>query len=202
MARRRLVLACLLAAVGCGPREAPPPATPATLADVAEAFDTCRDGDLDAGLGTLDGVLERSPRDPDALVARGLCRWARWSGSGARRDIRDAYRDLSEAIASVDDGAQPGTPLDQIYSHRAFVAQALDDGWTRALADLDRAVALDPADPTHALDRGVVHAYAGDTVAARADLGRFLDLADSADVDRQRVAEALLADLAPPLPAR
>lgn len=198
--RHRSALCALLLATACTDRPAPAPAPPTSgeLAEVSDAFDECVRGDIEVGLAELDAVIDQSPRDPDALVARGLCRWARWSDTGDRDDARDAYRDLSDAIDAVDDGGRSGTPLDQIYSHRAFVAQSLDQAWVRAIEDLDRSVEIAPRKPTHVLDRGVAHAYAGDTAAARADLDRFLTLAgDTSFFQEQRVAQALLDDLEP-----
>lgn len=191
--------AVFLAAVGgCRDRPSSPPvaATPQALAEVSDAFDECVHGDIETGLADLSAVLDQSPRDPDALVARGLCRWARWGDSGDESDARDAYRDLSDAIEAVDSGARPGTPLGQIYSHRAFVAHSLDQAWVRAIEDLDRAVEIAPGQPTHVLDRGVAHLYAGNTTAARADLGRFLVLTeDTTLVQEKRVVQALLDGL-------
>ena len=186
--------AAVWAAAGCA--EPPEPLPPAELASVEAASDECLRGDLAAGLASLDAVVARTPRAPDALVARGLCRWQRWSETDDADDVEGAYGDLSDAIAAVEDGAASGTPLDRIYSHRAFVAQALDGDWARTIQDLDRAAQLAPGNPVHVLDRGVVHAYAGDTAAARRDLGRYL-ATDSVDADRQRVVEALLDDLGP-----
>ena len=183
-----------LAGAGCAPPE--PPAAPAEVMSVRAAYDECARGDLEAGLASLDATLAQTAGDPDALVARGLCRWRRWSETDDRGDAQGAYGDLSDAIDAVEGGARSGTPLDQIYSHRAFVAQALDGAWDRALADLGHAVELAPGEPGHVLDRGVAHAYAGDTAAARLDLRRVL-ATDSVDADRQRVVEALLEDLGP-----
>ena len=166
------------------------PASPET------AYAECLRGDLEAGLAGLDAVVDEAPRAPDALVARGLCRWRRWAETDDADDAQGAYRDLSDAIAAVERGAPARTPLDQIYSRRAFVARALDGAWTRTLEDLGHAARLAPGEPGHRLDLGVAHAVAGDTAAARRDLGRFLAL-DSADADRQRVARALLDDLGP-----
>lgn len=171
---------------------------PVDLAAVEAAFDRCLEGETEAGIARLDSVLARSPAAPDALVSRGLCRWAQWDETDDLDDARAAYADLSAAIEAVEGGARAHTALDQIYSHRAFVAQALDEGWVRTLEDLGRAVELDPDEPRHVLDRGVVHAYAGDTTAARADLRQSLALADSAgddDPQRRRVVEALLDEL-------
>lgn len=204
--RLPLSLVLLVVAVGAcsdAPGPVPTPASPQELAEVSDAFDECVRGDIEVGLAGLDAVIDQSPRDPDALVARGLCRWARWSTSGQESDARDAYRDLSDAIDAVDDGAQAGTPLDQIYSHRAFVAQSLDQAWVRAIEDLDRAVEIAPREPSHVLDRGVARAYAGDTTAARADLDRFLTLVgDTLLPNQKRVARALLDDLESASPAR
>ena len=196
--------AALLVIAGCGTETPDAPAVarstgPVDFAAVESAFGACLDDDPDAGVARLDSVLEATPGAPDALVARGLCRWARWDETDDAADARGAYDDLSEAIGAVEGGtAARGTPLDQIYSHRAFVAQALDGGWTRTLEDLDAAVRLDPDEPRHVLDRGVVHSYAGDTLDARRDLRRYLALADSAGADdpqRRRVVEALLDEL-------
>ena len=196
--------AVLLAALagGCDDRpENPAPAASVPsvpLAEVSGAFDECVIGNLDAGLEQLDGILDRSPEDSDALVARGLCRWSLWSTSGDDDDVRGAYADLSDALRAAGDGAQPDAALAQIYVHRAYVAQSLDGAWVRALEDLDRAVALAPGHPGHVLDRAVARVSAGRVDAARADLRRIVALPDTVLPDRQRVAEAMLDDLEPP----
>lgn len=198
----RIGLAALALVVGaCGPGEDPPPAIDAqeAMATAEAAFAECLAGEADAGIATLDTLLAQSSAFADALVARGLCHWARWDETADEADARQAYEDLSAAIEAVEgdrDGAQ-STPLDQMYSHRAFIARALDDDWARTIEDLDEAVGLAPRNPTHVLDRGVVRSYAGDTTGARADLQRFLVIADSADVERQRVVESMLETLAP-----
>ncbi len=203
------VLLAALAAGGCGPDTPAPeagPASPLDLAAVESAFDRCLADDTEAGVARLDSVLDRSPGAPDALAARGLCRWARWGDRGDLDDVRRAHADLTAAIEAVEAGTPArGTSLGALYSHRAFVAQALDDGWVRTLEDLDRAVALDPAEPRHVLDRGVVRSYAGDSAAARRDLRQYLVLADSAgslDPPREAVVERLLNDLGGDAPAR
>lgn len=168
------------------------------LASVDEAFQACVEGDVALGLAGLDALLADAPRDAEALVARGLCRWARWGDTADPADVEGAYADLSEAIAAVEGGRRPdGTSLDQIYNHRAFVARALDGSWVRTLEDLDRAVALAPDEPTYVLDRGVVRSYASDSAGARGDLRQFLSLADPADAERRAVVEALLDRLGP-----
>ena len=201
----RAAVVLLLAAAGCqleapdAPQAPPRPAGPVDFAAVEAAFGRCLEADVEAGVAGLDSVLAASPGAPDALVARGLCRWALWDETGAEADARAAYQDLSAAIEAVEGGAPArGTPLDQIYSHRAFVAQALDGGWARTLEDLDAAVRLDPDEPRHVLDRGVVRSYAGDTLEAHRDLERYLALSDSGaaeDPQRRRVVEALLEEL-------
>jgi len=188
------------AAPGSGPEASREPGVP--LSTVEEAFAACLDGDPADGVARLDALVVAGRTAPDALVARGLCRWALWDETGAREDARGAYRDLTAAIRAVEAGGEArGTPLDQIYGHRAFVAQAVDGGWVRTLEDLGRAVALAPLAPQHLLDRGVVHSYAGDTLAARTDLRAYLALTDSVagdDPERRSVVEALLDDLGPP----
>jgi len=190
--------ACRLAPAPDGPEAEAASGARTELASVDEAFRACVDGDPSDGLADLDALLADAPRDPDALVARGLCRWARWGDTADAADVSGAYEDLSAAIAAVEGGRRAhGTALDQIYNHRAFVARALDGSWVRTLEDLDRAVALAPIQPTYVLDRGVVHSYAGDSAEARADLRRFLTLADSADTERRAVVETLLDRLGP-----
>ncbi|WP_412062701.1 hypothetical protein [Rubrivirga sp. IMCC45206] len=201
MARAGLLASLALLMAGCALETPPaddPPADPATL---GQAFDDCSSSDPATGLAVLDAALARSPGDADALVARGLCHWAAWAEDEDTDAAARAYDDLTAAIAAIEAGADAQTPLDVVYSHRAFVAHALDGAWVRTLEDLDRAAALDPDEPRHALDRGVVRSYAGDTALARAALREYLALADSAGIAasdaRRDVVEALLNDLAP-----
>lgn len=204
MTRFGSVVLALLVATGCG--DAPPEAGPVgtsevDFAAVERAYDACLDGAVDEGVASLDSVLAQSPGAPDALVARGLCRWARSEDREALDDVQAAYDDLTSAIEAVEAGTPArGSALDEIYSHRAFVAQTLDDGWVRTLEDLDQAVTLEPDEPRHILDRGVVRSYLGDTLAARSDLEQYLVLADSFEVSdpaRRAVVERLLEDLTP-----
>ena len=165
---------------------------------VAAALDSCRAGAPDAGIAMLDTAIARVPRSVDGLTTRGLCYWTRSAtGDAPDADAALAYDDLTAAIDAARAGAEHATPLDRIYSHRAFVAQARGGaGWDATLADLDEAVRLAPRDPTHTLDRGVARLAAGDSAAARLDLRRFLVLADSADVARREFVGTMLDDLA------
>lgn len=193
-----LVVLTGLAVAGCRLSPEPPAeASVVPLASVDEAFQICLTGDVDAGIRALDTLIARSA-SVDGFVSRGLCHWARWDDTGGVDDARRAYLDLTAAIEAVEGGeAGHATPLHQMYSHRAFVARALDDAWVRTLEDLDRAVDLAPRNPTHVLDRGVVRSYAGDTAAARTDFQRFLVLADSGDVERRAVVRELIDSLGP-----
>ncbi|WP_412068058.1 hypothetical protein [Rubrivirga sp. IMCC43871] len=201
MARAGHLAALALLLTACGQESPPTDAPPADAAALDQAFDDCSSGDPATGIAVLDAALTQTPGDADALVARGLCHWAAWAETEDAEAASRAYDDLTEAIDAIEAGADAQTPLDVVYSHRAFVAHALDGVWVRTLEDLDRAAALDPTEPRHALDRGVVRSYAGDTVLARAALREYLALADSAGIaasdSRRDVVEALLDDLTP-----
>ncbi|MDT7857438.1 tetratricopeptide repeat protein [Rubrivirga sp. S365] len=190
-------LALALAACGAEPAAEGGSGGPVAAATVAAALDTCRAGAADAGIAALDTAIARVPGSVDALATRGLCYWTRSAeGTDPDADAERAYADLTAAIDAAEGGAAHATPLDRLYGHRAFVAQARDGaGWAETLADLDAAVRLAPRDPRHTLDRGVVRLSAGDTAAARVDLARFLVLADSADAARREFVEAMLDDL-------
>ena len=192
--------ALALALAACGPPTTAGGGAGGTVAveTVAAALDSCRAGDAGAGIAVLDTALARVPRSVDALTTRGLCYWTRSAtGGDPDADAALAYDDLTAAIDAAHAGAEHATPLDRIYSHRAFVARATAGaGWDGTLEDLDEAVRLAPRDPMHTLDRGVARLAAGDTAAARLDLERFLVLADSSDAARRGVVEDMLADLA------
>ena len=193
------ILTCALAVVlaSCGadyPSEAAPEAE--TSSSMAEAFAACQEGDLEDGIGVLDAHVRQDEGAADPLVLRGLCHWTRWDQTGDESDAERAYRDLSDAIAILEDGGEADAPLDRVYSYRAFVANALDGEWERTVEDLGRAVELAPDNATHVMDYGVARSYAGDTVGARRELERFLALtSDSADAQRRDLAESLLVDL-------
>jgi tetratricopeptide (TPR) repeat protein len=165
-----------------------------------EAFAACTGGALEDGIAALDAQVQAAPGQADPLVLRGLCYWTRWDRSGDDADAQQAYDDLSAAIAALEssqaDGGEATTPLDRVYSYRAFVAHALDDEWGRTVEDLDRAAELAPNNATHAMDHGVARSYVGDTLEARRELERFLSLTDdSTDAQRRDLAESLLTDL-------
>lgn len=188
----------LLGAAGCAPEAggagAGGPSGPVSAEALDAALQACVDGDPEAGIARLDSVLGRAPASVDALTVRGLCRWTRYAADPAGADAEAAYDDLTSAIEAAEDRRDTAfaTPLDRIYSHRAFVARARGDGWDATVADLSAALRVSPGNPTHLLDRGVAHRFAGDTAAARADLRQFLVVADSADeVHRDMVAEML-----------
>ena len=196
-----LVAAAVTALAAC----AEPPGQPGgagaggavSLETVAAALDTCRAGDPDAGIAALDEALARSPGSVDALATRGLCYWTRSATTGGDPDAEAAHADLTAAIDAARDGAEHATPLDRLYAHRAFAARARDGaGWDETLADLDEAVRLAPRDPAHTLDRGVARLAAGDTAAGRRDLARFLVLADSAEVAKRELVEAMMEETA------
>lgn len=200
------IAAAVTALAACAPDDAGAGRAPVvggggtvSVETVAAALDTCRAGVPDAGIDALDAALARSPGAVDALATRGLCYWTRASISDADPDgdVDRAYDDLTAAIDAARAGAEHATPLDRLFSHRAFVARARDGaGWGRTLDDLDEAVRLAPRDPTHALDRGVARLAAGDTSAGRRDLARFLVLADSADAARREMVEAMIEETA------
>ncbi len=199
---RAAALIAGLALLGACRDEPPTPAGgPISPETVHAALQTCIGGDPGAGIAVLDSALARAPGSVDALVTRGLCYWTRADALGGEADARRAYDDLSAAIDGYDDGpgGPPTTPLDQIYSHRAFAARLVHpDDWRPTLRDLNRAADLAPRNPLHVLDRGVVHRALDDTTAARADFRRFLALADSSDAVRRRMVEQMLAELGDP----
>jgi tetratricopeptide (TPR) repeat protein len=95
------------------------------------------DGRTDAALAAFDAALAADP----TLVAA-------WAGRAATvfdtGDIDEALADLTHALDLGDDAA--------LLFNRATALQAAGR-WTDALADLDRALGLDPADPDIRLER-------------------------------------------------
>lgn len=194
---KRATLLFLIALAGCGLEADPAGGAAAVEAgSMDEAFARCTGGDLEDGIAALDATVRETDGAPDPLVLRGLCYWTRWDQSGDASDAEQAYSDLSSAITAIEDGASAAMPLDRVYSHRAFVAQALDGGWERTVEDLGRATELAPDNATHAIDYGVARALVQDTAGARREFRRFLSLTDdSTDAERRDLAESLLDDL-------
>lgn len=195
---KTFLAAVALFIAGCGGDSAEeiPPAASASTLSMDEAFALCTGGDLEDGIAALDAQIDQSPDAADPHVLRGLCYWTQWDQTGDASDAEQAYEDLTAAISAVEDGRDAGTPLDRIYSYRAFVAHALDDKWERTVEDLGRAAELAPGNPTHAIDHGVARSYVGDTVGARREIQRYLALTgDSTESQRRDLAESLLADL-------
>ncbi|MGB3543037.1 hypothetical protein [Rubrivirga sp.] len=192
------LLSCVLAVVlaGCGSDEPRPALDAAPASSMQQAFAACQQGDLEDGIEALDAQVRQNEGDPDPLVLRGLCHWTQWDQTGDEADAERAYQDLTTAIDAIEAGQKGDTPLDRIYSYRAFVANALDGEWARTVEDLGQAVELAPGNATHAMDHGVARSYVGDTAGARRELERFLSLTDdSADAQRRVLAESLLVDL-------
>lgn len=189
---RRALWAVALVLAACGGEQAAAP-LPEGLVD--DALADCVAGDLDRGIGALERTVEGAPGSAEALTALGLCLWTRAEGEDDPADAERAYDLLTRAVRQAERGAVAGPSADEIYSHRAFVARTLDDGWDRTLADLTVAVDLAPQRPAHRLDRAVAYAAAGDTTAALGDLRRARALLGPDDADRQAVLDRFETDL-------
>lgn len=197
--RAQALALVLLGAAGCAPPEGGRAGSadggPVSAEALDDALETCLDGDPEVALARLDSAVARAPASVDALTTRGLCRWTRFAADSAAADAEAAYADFTAALDAADHDGDAVTPVDRVYSHRAFVARALGDGWDATIADLTAAIEAAPDRPLHLLDRAVAYRAAGDTAAARADLRRFLALADSADEVRRDMVAEMLADL-------
>ena len=195
---RLLCLTLLAALAGCrGAADAPPdPGDRAALAIVQETLMGCLGGDASAAIARLDTLLSARPDDIDALATRGMCHRVRFAADSSRGDAEQARDDLSAAIERLAGGGTSGLySLDRLYSHRAYVHEALDRGaWAGVVDDLERAAAAAPDEPTHRLDLGIARSLAGDTAAAVADLRRFLEMAPT-DSARGPVVRRHLAAL-------
>lgn len=185
-----LAVGCLLAA-GCA-RNDPPSPLDGPDGTAQEALDACFLGEVEEGVGL---VARRAARDDvDALTARALCRWMAFAADSSEADARAALDDLDLAIRLA--GDQPHeTPLDHLYSYRAFARQAAaPDDWAATLDDLDAAVRLAPGSARHVLDRAFVRLGQADTAGAVTDLERVL-LVDATDTLRVTLARQTLAEL-------
>lgn len=185
-----LLFAAVATLAGC--HDAAPSPDPSA---VQAAFGSCMGEEVDAGIAALDAALAAHPGWPDALAARGLCRWTRFAADSSRADLEAAHADLTAAIEGLADWADaaPAFSPDRLYSHRAFVRRALDTTtWGPALADLDQAVQLAPRDLTHRFDRGLARSLSGDADGAREDLTAFLQQSDSTDAGRRARAREVL----------
>lgn len=143
---------------------------------LSRAEAACADGDVAAGLATLDSVLTEA-QSSDALVARALCRWVDFHATGNAETGEAVEEDLTRALAQARvDGADEAT-LARIYSHRAALRRALDPAvWPATLADLNAAVEADTSRHLYVLDRAVARLRRGDSAAAARDLDWYLQL--------------------------
>jgi len=160
-----------------------------------QAHDRLREGDAAGAEFLCEEVLQRAPRNPDALCLLGLTRLA--TGRA-----RDAVPPLQQAVsASPDHGAAlehlglaylhlgrfaeaesvlrraaalPGAPASVFM--RLGAATLHQDRLAEALPVLERAVALDPQSPECHLNLGQALARAGDPVAARVEFEAVLRL--------------------------
>lgn len=204
MTRLLLTAAVLTGLAGCGeegvrlPGAPPDPGDAAAQAIVHDATMACLSGEAEAALARLDTLVAARPRDVDALATRGMCRRVRYAADSSRADAEGALADLTAAIERLGDGASPrGFTLDRLYAHRAYVHESLSPGdWSGAVADLERAAAAAPDEPTHRLDLGIARNLAGDRNGAVADLRRFLAMVpdDEARVPVVRRHLAALGD--------
>ncbi|HEX8298326.1 MAG TPA: tetratricopeptide repeat protein [Rubricoccaceae bacterium] len=169
----------MLSAAVLGGCQSTPDVSAVEPSDIQSALTACSSDRVSVGLARLDSLDAAHPANADVLAIRGLCRSVRFAADSVQADARAALADLSvaaELLEATPDAYQ--TPVDQVYSQRAFVVQALRPGdWAASLADFDRAVAAAPRNPIHVLDRGVARAMARDTAGARADLRQFIALA-------------------------
>lgn len=192
---------CLLGVAVAGCADEGPLAGPGarvSMEAVDAALQTCMAGDPSHGVAALDSMLARAPASVDALTTRGLCHWTAFAADSAEADAEAAYDDFTAALDAASEGRDGAfvTPVDRIYSHRAFVSRARGDGWDATISDLTAAIEAAPHNPIHRLDRGVAHRFAGDPEAARADLEVFLSLADSTDTARRDMVAEMLDELA------
>jgi tetratricopeptide (TPR) repeat protein len=117
-------------------------------------------GDLDHALADLGEVIRLSPKDDEALLERAYVRWLNGDIAGTKADM--------DSVAQIE--ARDW----EVYSNRAHCALVLLNDHERALADLDRAVALETRDAYDYALRSYLHAQKKQFVVALTDLTLFI----------------------------
>ncbi len=129
-------------------------------------------------------AVEASP-GRDGRLARGALAAIRRDWAGARGALReeagweaallrgfvetwDPRGDPAAAVRAYDEGLREGLDFTWALGNRAVAKRAIGD-LPGALADLERALALDPEDPRSLVNRGQARSEAGDVAGARAD---------------------------------
>lgn len=113
-------------------------------------------------LADYDRSLAIEPVHTDARIHRALLRAQAGDGPGFRQDLEQAGLLLSRRIRE-----NPGDA--RAYSRRGYVRSLLGEE-TAALADLDRALALNPRRDEPYLQRSVVRGKLGDYAGAQQDM--------------------------------
>lgn len=119
-------------------------------------------GRLEEALTDYDRAIELDPTDAAALYQRSAARHRTGDLAGARADIERALAALSRPTAAA-------------HLLQATI-QASQGDLEAALADADRALELDPANPVAYNNRGFLRLRLGDPAAALVDLDRALSL--------------------------
>ncbi len=151
--------------------------------------------DIRGAIEDYDGALRAVPRSLEALTGRGLARRMLGDVRGALSDLEEAIRHhprsgiarmnhglllhatgapAAEVLADLDAALDLDGPSAIAYVNRGSVRRDLGE-LDEALADLDRAIALDPI-PEALHERGLVRALRGELELARTDLTRCLSL--------------------------
>jgi tetratricopeptide (TPR) repeat protein len=126
-------------------------------------------GDTQSALVVLDQVVRDKPDMAEAWALRAAVRFD-------CADLQGALADLTRSL-EIEESAV-------VFYNRGTVREALEQ-WAEAAEDYAQSIARDPDDPDSWLRRASCRARIDDLPGARADLGRFVDLAPD------RAAEAV-----------
>lgn len=118
-------------------------------------------GRYDAARAALDAAVDADPQCAQAWATRAVLAFETGDLAGAVHDFTRSLEITKDAV---------------VFLNRGSVHQELNR-WPAAIADFDRAVALDPEEPDGWLRRGTCRLRVGDLPGARLDFERFLTLA-------------------------
>ncbi|MCQ4041432.1 tetratricopeptide repeat protein [Streptantibioticus rubrisoli] len=131
-------------------------------------------GRYDTARTALDTAVEADPECAQAWATRAVLAFE-------TGDLAGAVDDFSRSLEIAEDAV--------VLLNRGSVHQELNR-WHRAIADFDRAVALDPEEPDGWLRRGTCRLRVGDLPGARLDFERFVTLAPDRSAEVSPVASA------------